>query len=136
MKPTLKRKRDEGEQAVGGKGDEPRASGSGEKAGATGEGGAVAPKKKQRVEVVIPPRPKERDPEPDIVMALVNINNSVVALARAITESNKYLWTMAKYVDQLAWSGESDELDEGSEKWDSGDKQVVRESDKNVIIRE
>jgi len=96
LKPSSKRKRDKGEQAAGGKGDEPRASGSGEKAGAAGEGGNVAPKKKQRVEVVVPPRlrerdalraAKERDPEPDIVTALVNINNSVAALARAVTDS-------------------------------------------------
>ena len=61
---------------------------------------------------------KERDPGLDIVMALVNINNSVAALARAILESNDYLWTITKYVDQLAWSGKLDELDEKSEEWD------------------
>ena len=60
----------------------------------------------------------------------------VVALARAITESNEHLWAIAEYVDWLAWSGESDESDEGSEEWDSGDKQVVRESDQNIVNRE
>jgi len=55
LKPSSKRKRDEGEQAVEGKGDEPQASGSGEKAGAVGERGAAAPKRKQRVEVAVPP---------------------------------------------------------------------------------
>jgi len=79
---------------------------------------------------------KERDPELDIVMALVNINNSVVALARAITKSNEHLWAIAEYVDWLAWSGESDESDEGSEEWDSGDKQVGHESDQNIVNRE
>jgi len=50
MKPALKRKRaDKGEQAAEGKGDEPQASGSREKAGGTGEGGAEAPKKKQHL---------------------------------------------------------------------------------------
>ena len=53
LKPTLKRKRDEGE-------DKLWASGSRKKAD-TGEGGAEALKKKQRVKVVIPPRPKEKD---------------------------------------------------------------------------
>ena len=33
----------------------------------------------------------------------------------------------------MAWGGESDGSDEESEEWDSGDEQVVRESDKNVI---
>ena len=46
--------------------------------------------------MVVPPRlrerdalraAKERDPEPDIVTALVNINNSVAALVRAVTDS-------------------------------------------------
>jgi len=105
----------------------------------------VAPKKKQRVDIAVPPRlterdalrgAKERDPEPDIVMALVNINDSVAALARAVTKSNEHLWAIAKYVDRLAWSGELDELDEGSEKWDSGDEQVVCESDKNIVNKE
>ena len=56
VKPASKRKRgDKGELAVEGKGDEElQASGSGEKASGMGEGGAEAPKKKQRVEVVIP----------------------------------------------------------------------------------
>jgi len=80
LKPTSKREREEEEQD---REDEPRASGSGVKAGGTGERGDEAPKKKQRVEVVVPPRPKERDapraakerdPGPDIVTALVNIN--------------------------------------------------------------
>ena len=54
LKPSSKRKRDKGEQAVGGTGDKPWASGSGEKAGAMGEGGAAAPKKRPRVEVIVP----------------------------------------------------------------------------------
>jgi len=124
LKPSSKRKRDEGEQAVGGTGDKPQASGSGEKAG------AAAPKKRPRVEVVAPSRPRERDapraaerdPEPDIVTALVNINNSMVALARAVTESNEHLWVIAEYVDWLEWGRESDESDEGSEEWDLGDE--------------
>jgi len=144
VKPTSKRKRDEGEQAAGGKGGKPQASGSREKAGAAGEG-AAAPMKKQRVEVVVPPRPKERDapwaakerdPGPDIVTALVNINNSMVALARAVTESNDHLWVIAEYVDWLKWGVELDESDKGSEEWDSGDKQVVCESDKNIVNKE
>jgi len=97
LKPTSKRKQEEEEQAGGDREDEPQALGSGVKAGGAGERGDEAPKKKQRVEVVVPPRPKERDapraakernPGPDIVTALVNINNSVAALARAVMESN------------------------------------------------
>jgi len=45
VKPSSKRKRDEGEQAAGGKGEEPQASGSGEKAGATGEGAPWPPRR-------------------------------------------------------------------------------------------
>ena len=95
--------------------------------------------------MVIPSRPrerdapqaaKERDPEPDIVTALVNINNSMAALARAVMESNEHLWVIADYVDRLEWGGESDESDEGSEEWDSGNEQVVRESDQNIVNRE
>jgi len=49
---------------------------------------------------------KERDPEPDIVTALVNINNSVVALARAVTKSNGHLWMIIKYIHRTAaWCG-------------------------------
>jgi len=51
-------------------------------------------------------------------------------------ESNEHLWVIAEYVDQLAWGGESDESDEGSEEWDSGDEQVVCESDQNIVNRE
>jgi len=47
LKPSSKRKRDEGEQAVGGTGDEPRASGSGEKTGAMGEGVPQPPRRDQ-----------------------------------------------------------------------------------------
>jgi len=147
LKPASKRKREEEEQAWGDREDEPRASGSGEKAGGAGERGDEAPKKKQRVEVVVPPRPKERDAPraakernsgPDIVTALVNINNSVAALARAVMESNDYLWVISEYVDRLEWDGVPYELDEGSEEpeeWDSGDEQVVRESDRNIVKR-
>ena len=52
MKPSSKRRRDEEEQAGE---DGPQAMGSGTRAGGTVEGGDKAPKKKQRVEVVIPP---------------------------------------------------------------------------------
>jgi len=119
--------------------------GSEAKAGGTCERGDEAPKKKQKVEVVPPPRPrekdalqavKERDPEPDIVTALVSINNSVAALARAVTESNQHLWAIAEYVDQLAWGGESDESDKGSKEWDSGDEEVVCKADKNIVNKE
>ena len=114
------------------------------KAGGAGERGDEAPEKKQKVEVVPPPRPRERDvpraakvrdPGPDIVMALVNINDSVAALARAVTELNDHLWVIAEYVDRLEWGVESDESDEGSEEWDSGNEQVVRESDQNIVNR-
>ena len=147
-KPASKRKREEEEEQAGGdREDELRASESGVKAGGAGERGDEAPKKKQRVEVVVPPRPKERDapraakernPGPDIVTALVSINNSVAALARAVIESNDYLWVISRYVDQLEWDGVPDESDEGSEEpeeWDSGDEQVVRESDRNIVKR-
>jgi len=60
----------------------------------------------------------------------------MAALARAVTESNDHLWVITKYVDRLEWGVESDESDEGSEEWDSGDKQVVRESDKNIVNKE
>jgi len=148
LKPASKRKREEEEEQAGGdKEDEPWASGSGVKAGDADERGDEAPKKKQRVEVVVPPRPKERDapraakernPGPDIVTALVNINNSVAALARAVMESNDYLWVISEYVDRLEWDGVPDESDEGSEEpeeWDSGDEQVVRESDRTIVKR-
>ena len=100
LKPLLKRKRDEEEQARGDKEGESRVSGSRMKAEGSGERGVEAPKKKQKVEVVPLPRlrerdapraAKERDPEPDIVTALVSINNSMAALARAVTESNQHL---------------------------------------------
>jgi len=62
------------------------------------EGGDEAPKKKQRVEVVIPSRPKKdapraaqkEGPEPDYLLALANINNSVVSLARAVEHPPRY----------------------------------------------
>jgi len=116
LKPVSKRKREEGEQAGGNKEDELWASGSRAKVGSSGEGGVEAPKKKQKVEVVVPSRLKEKgapqaaqewDSGLDIVTALVAINNSVAALVRAIMESNDYLWVISEYVDQLAWGGES-----------------------------
>jgi len=55
LKPVLKRKQEEGEQAGGNKEEEPWVSGSGAKVGGSGEGGVKAPKKKQKVEVVVPP---------------------------------------------------------------------------------
>jgi len=142
MKPSSKRRRDEEEQAGEDREDGPRASGSGAKAGGVGERGNEAPRKKQKVEVVIPPRPKEkgapraaqeRDLGPDIVTAMVSINNSVAALARAVTESNDYLWVISEYVDRLAWGGVEEELDEESEEWDSGDEEVVCGADKNIV---
>ena len=72
------------------------------------------------------------EPELDIVMALVNINNSVAALARAVTASNIHLATIARYVEVLAGMG-SDDSDEESEEWGSGDKDVVRRVDKNTV---
>jgi hypothetical protein len=91
-----------------------------------GEGGARAPKKKQRVEVVVPPRPRKAapqaarhvEPELDIVLALVNINNSVAALARAVTTSNLHLATIARYVEVLAGEGLEDS-DGESVRWQS-----------------
>jgi len=83
LKPASKRKREEEEEQAGE--DEPWALGSGVEAGGGGERGDKAPKKKQKVEVVPPPRPrerdvpraaKERDPGPDIITALVSINKS------------------------------------------------------------
>jgi len=141
-KPMLKRKQEEGEQVGGNKGDEPRVLGSGAKAGGSGEGGVKAPKKKQKVEVVLPPRLKEKgalwavqewDSGLDIVTALVAINNSVAALARAVTELNDYLWVISEYVDWLAWGRVEEELDEESEEWDSGNEVVVRRADKNIV---
>ena len=63
LKPASKRKREEGEQAREDREDERQASGSRAKAGGAGkrgERGNEAPKKKQKVEVVIPPRPREK----------------------------------------------------------------------------
>ena len=87
--------------------------------------------------MVVPPRLKKdvaraaRDvePEPDIVMALVNINNSVASLARAVTASNVHLTTTARYVEVLAGEG-SDDLDEESRELESGDEDVVHGLDK------
>ena len=142
LKPASKRKQEEGEQVGGDREDEQQASESGAKAGGAGERGNKAPKKKQKVEVVIPPRLKEkgapravqeRDSGPDIVMALVTINNSMAALARAVMESNNYLWVISEYVDWLTWGGVEDKLDEGSKEWDLGDEEVVHGADKNIV---
>jgi len=145
LKPASKRKREEGEQAGDDREDERRASGSGAKAGGAGERGDEAPKKKQRVEVVIPPRLREkgappaaqdRDSGPDIVTALVAINNSVAALARAVDKSNDYLWVISEYVERLEWDRmPEDSSDKESEEWHSGDEEVVRESDRNIVKR-
>jgi len=115
LKLASKRKREEEEEQAGGdREDEPQVSGSGVKAGGAGERGDEAPKKKQRVEVVVPPRLKERDAPraakernsgPDIVMAVVSINNSVAALARAVMESNDYLWVMLRTVTDRVRDG-------------------------------
>jgi len=96
MKPSSKRRRDEEEQAREDREDGPRASGSGTRAGGAVEGGDEATKKKQRAEVVIPPQlnkdaprvAQKEEQEPDYLLALVNINNSVASLARAVTASN------------------------------------------------
>jgi len=61
MKPSSKRRREE-EKAREDREDGPRASGSGTKAGAAVGGGDEAPRKKWRVKVVIPPRPKKDAP--------------------------------------------------------------------------
>ena len=145
LKPASKRKREEGEQAGDDREDERRASGSGAKAGGASERGDEAPKKKQRVEVVIPPRPREkgapraaqdRDSGPDIVTALVAINNSVASLARAVDESNDYLWVISEYVERLEWDRMPEiSSDEESEWWHSGDQEVVRELDRNIVPR-
>jgi len=54
----------------------------------------------------VPQAAKERNPRPDIVVALVNIRNSMVFLARAITELNDYLTSLTDYIEQLEWSKE------------------------------
>jgi len=143
LKPASKRKQEEGEQAGDDREDERRASGSGAKTSGAGERGDEAPKKKQRVEVVIPPRPREkgapraahdRNSGPDIVTALVAINNSVAALARAVMESNDYLWVISEYVERLEWDRMlENSSDEESEEWDLGDEDMVRRADKNTV---
>jgi len=134
-KPSSKRRRDEEEQGGEDREDGPRASGSGTKAGAAVGGGDEAPRKKQRVEVVIPPRPRkdapraaqEEEPEPDYLLALVNINNSVASLARAVTASNIHLATIVRYVEVIAGVGsDSDESDDSSGELSSGDEEVGR----------
>jgi len=91
------------------------------------EGGDEAPKKKQRVEVVIPPQPKKdapraaqkEEPEPDYLLALININNSVAL--------NIHLATIARYVEVIAGVGsDSDESDNESEELSLGDEEVSR----------
>jgi len=79
------------------------------------------------------PPVQEQDSGLDIVTALVAINNSVAALARAVTESNDYLWVISEYVNQLAWGRVEEELDEESEEWDLGDEEVVHGADKNIV---
>jgi len=131
MKPSLKRGRGEEEQA---REDGPWASGSGTRAGGAVKEGDEAPKKKkQRVEVVIPPRPKKDAPravqkeelEPDYLLALVNINNSVASLARAITASNIHLTTIARYVKVMVGMGSDLELLSGDEEVSHGLKKVA-----------
>jgi len=79
---------------------------------------------------------QDRDSGPDIVTALVAINNSVAALARAVDESNDYLWVISEYVERLEWDRmPEDSSDKESEEWDSGDKEVVRELDRNIVKR-
>ena len=132
MKPSSKRRRDEEEQAGEDREDGPRALGSGTKADGAGEGGDEAPKKKQRVEVVIPPRLKKDAPwavqkeGPDYLLALVNINNSVASLARAVTALNIHLATIARYVEVMAGVGSDlDESDDESEELLLGDEEVA-----------
>ena len=73
------------------------------------------------------------EPEPDILLALVNINNSVVSLARAITVSNIHL---TRYVEVLVGMGsDSDDLDNKSEEWALGDKEVACRLDKFTTSR-
>ena len=134
MKPSSKRRREE-EQAGEDREDGLRALGSRARAGGAVEGGDEAPKKKQRVEVVIPPRPKKdalwavqkEEPEPDYLLALVNINNSVASLARAVTASNIHPATIARYVEVMAGVGsDSDKSGDESEELLSGDEEVSR----------
>jgi len=54
---------------------------------------------------------KERDSGPDIVLALVDIGNSVM-------ESNNYLASLADYIEQLEWSEEEDESDKEPKEWE------------------
>ena len=142
MKPASKRKRDKEEQVREDREDEPRASESGAKAGGMVEGGNEAPKKKQRVEVVIPPQPKKdapwaaqkEEPEPDYLLALVNIDNSMASLARAITDSNIHLATIARYMEVLAGVGsDSDSSSDLSQELLSGDEEVARRLKKVAV---
>ena len=64
--------------------------------------------------------------EPDILLALVNINNSVASLARAIMALNIHLATIVRYMEVLAGQGSDlDNSDDKSEEWVSGDEEVV-----------
>jgi len=47
-------------------------------------------------------------------------------------ELNNYLFSLADYIDQLEWSKESDESNEESKEWESGDEQVVHNLDKTI----
>jgi len=83
--------------------------------------------------VVIPPRPKKdapraaqkEEPEPDYLLALVNINNSVASLARAVTASNIHLTTIARYVEVIVGVGLDLELSSGDEEVSRGLKKVA-----------
>ena len=44
---------------------------------------------------------QKKEPEPDYLLALVNINNSVASLARAVTASNIHLATIVRYVEVM-----------------------------------
>jgi len=70
---------------------------------------------------------QKEESEPDYLLALVNINNSVASLARAVTASNIHLATIARYMEVIAGVGsDSDESDDKSEELSLGDEEVSR----------
>jgi len=138
LKEQAAMKRDEEEQAREDREDGPWVLGSRVKAGGVVKGGDKAPKKKQRVEVVIPPQLKKdappaaqkEEPEPDYLLALVNINNSVASLVSL----NIHLATIARYVEVLVGMGsDSDKSDDESEELLSGDEEVARRLKKVAV---
>jgi len=104
--------------------------------------GASPKKGKEKVKAVIPPQLKKdapraarkEEPEPDYLLALVNINNSVASLARAVTASNIHPATIARYVEVMAGVGsDSDESGNESKELLSGDEEVSRGLKKVVV---